>query len=228
VIIHDALALGQELGDPIVMNQYAAQLYALRMEQDRLGELLPVVEMMAESEPEIPWAASAALVLAWNGDHDGARERLRAVVADNLRAIPADGNWPVFISVLSWAAGVVDDAESAAVLYPHMKVYEHIRITVGVFCGALALGALGVAMLEMAMERYDEAEQHLLASLASDEAVESKTWSARTACVLAELYLRRNRPGDHERALACAARARVDATSAKAMATLRFVDELGI
>ena len=228
VIIHDALALGQELGDPIVMNQYAAQLYALRMEQDRLDELLPIVEMMAESEPEIPWAASAALVLAWNGDHERARERLRAVVVDDLRAIPADGNWPVFICVLSWAAGVIDDAESAAVLYPHMKVYEHVRITVGVFCGALALGALGLAMLEVAMERYDDAERHLLASMASDEAVESPVWSARTACVLAQLYLRRNQPGDHERAIACAERARADANVAGAVATLRFVDELGI
>ena len=59
-----------------------------------------------------------------------------------------------------------------------------------------------VGRLATVLERYDEAEQHFEEALASNERQGFHAWTAWTRLNYGEMLLRRNRPGDRERAIA--------------------------
>jgi hypothetical protein len=65
-------------------------------------------------------------------------------------------------------------------------------------CGSVACV---VGRLATILERYDEAEQQFQAALASNERQGFHTWVAWTRLNYAEMLVRRNRPGDRDRAL---------------------------
>ncbi len=90
-----ASRLGARTGYDLARQWSAMQLFSLRWRQDRLAELAPLVEQVAENSALMGWRLASALSVLEAGDQNPAREVLtRVVVAGELK-LPNDFTWLV-------------------------------------------------------------------------------------------------------------------------------------
>src|SRR4029453_1263896 len=109
--------LGTAVGQPDAPASMGAQLYNLRRNQGRLGELAGGVRANLEALPHAPvWGAALALVY-WETDQiAAAREQvdfLRATGFDH----PPNWTWAAYMVCLSEAVCELHDRSAAAILY---------------------------------------------------------------------------------------------------------------
>ena len=106
-----------EGASPDALNSYAGHLLALRREQGRLTELIPVIESAIEENPTLPaYRVALALALLESGDADQAGAILVEVAPDTFAVIPRDQTWPVGSSMLAEVIAAIGTAEHAAAL----------------------------------------------------------------------------------------------------------------
>src|SRR5207342_3536428 len=85
----EAFEFGQQRDD--VSGVHGLQMFFIRREQQRLGELEPVVRMLMQLNPShAMWRPGLVLLLADIDMADDARSLLAELVADDLAAIPRD------------------------------------------------------------------------------------------------------------------------------------------
>ncbi|MDP1818759.1 MAG: hypothetical protein Q8K58_02555 [Acidimicrobiales bacterium] len=209
-----ALEVGTALGDPIVQNQYGAQLLAVRIAQGRGVELEPVIEMIAAAEPGIPWRLTLPAVLADAGRAQEAADELDRLMDGGIRDLKQDGNYQVFLLLLSSAAHVLRHERTAGWARDRLRPYRGVRFTGGVFAVTAGTGSAALGLAEATLGRFDDAEALLLEALDSDRRVRSRYWEARTGSWLAGVYALRGAVGDAERAAETAALARLIAEPA--------------
>ena len=197
-LLSQAHELGLRGGQPDAETMFAAQLYFLRREQGRLGELMDVIGRVATHHPIRGWRAFVAAVYREAGRLDEARTRLHEYMAQDYAGLPFDHGWLLVSTVLAEVSAGLDHAESAAVLYGRLLPYR----------GQLAIrppGSTGsvdqhLGNLAVTLGRFEEAEGHFREATALDTKVGAAGWLARTQVGSARLLLRRGRPTDARRA----------------------------
>jgi hypothetical protein len=129
-----------------------------------------IAQLVARS-PRPSFRCSLAHIYAATGRRDEARRLIAGL------ALPPDANWPLAVSLLAETCALVDDAPTAATLYPQLEPYAHLvaaDATDG-FRGSLAryLGLLAVTL-----GRHDAAERHLRDAAAANERMGAPAWHA--------------------------------------------------
>jgi tetratricopeptide (TPR) repeat protein len=156
------------------------QLYALRREQERLGEVEDLIRRSVAELPTYPIIRCVqAHVLAELGAHDEARATLEALTRDRCAALPFDEEWLVSTCLLADAATVLGASEASTVLYELLAPYDdHVAISYPeVSVGAVAL-RLGV--LAATIGRRADARRHFEDALAMHARIGARRWQART------------------------------------------------
>jgi DNA-binding SARP family transcriptional activator/tetratricopeptide (TPR) repeat protein len=197
------------------------QLYALRREQGRLEEVVDRVERAVDDYPANPvWRFLRADVLAELDRGDEARAAFEALAADDFR-VDFEEEWLFSLSVLPDVCGYLEDMERAQVLYGLLRPYARRNAAMP---PELCRGSVsrGLGILAAVLARWDDATRHFEDALEMNADMGTRPWLAHTQYDFAGALLRREAPGDRERAreLATAARSvarelRMDALAAK-------------
>ena len=100
----EAAELGQRTGvpDSSVMGSMGALLYAIRFAQGRVGELVPILAGLVESQPGAPvWRVALAGALVESDQVDDARVHFDWLANDDCANVPHDVEYPVTICGLA-------------------------------------------------------------------------------------------------------------------------------
>lgn len=198
-------------GIPEAVTYRSTQRFAVRREQGRLAEIVPVFRAFVEALPDAAVARSMlAFALAETGDLDEAGALFDLSAAAGFGDIPDDASWPMGIAMAAEVAAIVGDRQAAAMLREMLLPFD----TFGQFgTGGIMSGpaARMLARLELVLDRPDDADRHFEQGLALSVEFETPLWIARCSLDWAESLADR---GDAE-----AARARLEQAEA-AMAPL--------
>ncbi len=101
------------------MGTYGAIMYNVRRAQGRSGELVPLLEELVESQPELPvWRVALAGACYFAGRADEVREQYDWLAADGCTNVKHDVEYPVTMCGLARLAPYVDaDDETCRLLY---------------------------------------------------------------------------------------------------------------
>jgi tetratricopeptide (TPR) repeat protein len=191
------------------------QFTFIRWEQRRLGELHDRLEQVATEAPHATFGLGwLCLANAELGRVDEARSVLHAAV-DRILELPRNGIWLQAIAPGAIAVSELEDADTAAVLYPLLLPYARLSIALPMPHPVVCYGSasLYLGLLASTLSRWDEAEAHFEAASHANERLGALAFLARTRCEHARMLLRRGRPQDRGRALDLLARAAATASA---------------
>ena len=181
---------------------HGIQMFSIRREQGRLGEIAPLVRLIASAEMEADslWRPALAVLLAEIGDVEAARRELKELVDAGLETIPRGGLGVGGLTYLADACALIEDDALAAPIYEQLLVFEGQNMVIGsaVMCYGAADRMLGA--LATVMQRWDDAERHLENALVLNRRLGSPTWIAHTLYERARLALRQGPPQDPDAA----------------------------
>lgn len=174
--------------------------YLLRREQGRLAEEEAAVRASVD---EFPWyplhrAALACLLIDLGRDAE-ARAVFEDLAQDEFRALYRDCQWLLGISLASEACARLGDAPMAATLYEQLAPFAG-RHAVGNPEGSVGAVDRYLGLLAATFGRLDLAERHLTEAVAFNERMGARPWSAHSQHDLAQVLMRRDAPGDRDRA----------------------------
>jgi tetratricopeptide (TPR) repeat protein len=181
---------------------FGVQLLALRREQGRWEELAESVESFADQSPAVPaWRCAKMWLYAELGRGDEARAELDRLAADGFTALPRDMFW--FGAMLGLAEGtrLLGDRERAASLREMLLPYRDRHLMPAAIC-AVCFGSVErlLGMLAGTAGDLDGAAEHFERALEANARLRSRPLVARTERDYAETLIRRDAPGDRERA----------------------------
>jgi hypothetical protein len=112
-----------------------AQLVTIRWYQDRLAELLPMLQELVHSPALSPVDNSAvaalAVAAALGGDRRTAVSCLAALRGTDLAMLPPSSSWLVTMNGVVEAAYLLEDADLAAQAYDLLRPYAHLPMVGG-------------------------------------------------------------------------------------------------
>ncbi|MGH2942932.1 MAG: ATP-binding protein, partial [Solirubrobacteraceae bacterium] len=200
-------AIGQWADRPLFSapaQLFGGQLFQLRREQGRLGELLDVVAAHVEQAPEVPaWRCALVHIHVQLGDRDRACEQLDLL--GDLSSLTHEALWMLSVTLVGTAASLLDDRSRSRRAYEMLAPYADIYIVnPSLLCEGSTSRPLG--MLATTLGRYGDAERHFERALEMNAGIRSRLWTAHTQCEYARMLRLRGGP-DQERARAMLARA---------------------
>ena len=174
--------------------------FLLRREQGRIAEEEATVRASVDDFPWYPLhrAALACLLL------DVGREaEARVVLADlaerDFKALYRDNEWLLGMSLASEACARLGDASAASTLYEQLAPFAG-RHAIGHAEGSVGAVDRYLGLLAATLGRLDDAERHLTAAIQFNERMGARPWTAHSQHDLAQVLLRRDAPGDRDRA----------------------------
>jgi DNA-binding SARP family transcriptional activator len=199
-LITETRSLGERAQSWNAAVTYGLQLYVLRREQGRPGEVEELVRRAAKDFATYPiWRCVFVNMLAELGATDEARAELDALAANRFSRLPFDEEWEVSLCFLAETAARVGAEDHAASLYELLQPYaERIAISYP----EISLGPVSrfLGLLASTTVRYDDAARHFEDALAMSERIGARPWLAHAQDDYAHMLLQRGEPGDVEQA----------------------------
>ncbi len=221
---NDALEAGQERED--VSGIHGVQMFLIRREQARLGELAPVVRMLLQMNPaEAMWRPGLVLLLTEVDMHDEARALLHELEADNFANVPRDTLFLGSLCFCAESAFLLGELEIAQSIEPELRPWADSGASVGHMTGYIGAVNRYLALIAWVLGNVEEADALLVEALAFDRRLEAVPWIART---LADRAVLRETVGDHDSATRDAREARELAERHNLAAVLARLGEIGV
>ena len=197
-----ALAVAQdaELGEAV--HNYGVQIFNLRREQGRLGELEPIVRNFVDERGEgIPgWQAALAYLYAEMGDEAEARSLFDLLAEPGFSALPRDITWLLSMGLLADTCVFLDDSRRAPLIYDALLPYGHLNAVVGTGLACTGSVSRQLGRLAASVGEWDAAERHFEDAVAMNVKVGTPLWTAYAKRDYADMLLMRGRPHDRDRA----------------------------
>jgi tetratricopeptide (TPR) repeat protein len=205
-LIPQALAFARAAG--LLADLYGTiQVWALRREQGRLEEVeLPLAELVRRFPTYDVLRCIRAHVAAVLGRKRAAHEELHALASDDFAGLPRNDDWLFSLCLLADVSREMDDVTHANSIYELLLPYAE-RNAVNPPAACIGSVSRSLAVAAALMERWSEAEEHFEEALRSNERMGAHPWVVRTSTDWADALLRRDGPGDRERALELRAQA---------------------
>ena len=198
---HRSQEWGRLLGGRDASGTYAIQMFGIRREQGRLGELAPVVRMLEGDARSSAWAPGLAVLYSELGMTDDARRELQRILADGLGAL-RPSLWLASLAYLTDVCAATADAEAAEALYPELAAYSGGNVMVGHLVACYGAADRYLGMSATALGDWDRAEAHFQSALALNTGLGARTWLAHTSYEYARMLLTRGRGDDRAHARA--------------------------
>jgi len=196
-LLPGSLELGRHAATDDAETVYRIQLFALRREQGRLGEVEAILRRSVQEFPARPLFRCLLVQLcAEEGRPQEASELLEGIAADRFATVPLDTEWLYSLGALTEACGAIAATGPAGSLYallaPYAKfnVYNYPEVSVG-------SAARLVGVLAGVLQRPDEAARYFEAALEANRRMSARPWLAHTHDQYARMLLAH---GDDERA----------------------------
>ncbi len=186
--------------------------FLLRREQGRIAEEEATVRASIDDFPWYPFHRAALACLLLDLGREAEAGVLLADLAEHdFKALYRDNEWLLGMSLASEASARLGDASAASTLYAQLEPFAG-RHAVGHAEGSVGAVDRYLGLLAATLGRLDDAERHLTAAIQFNERMGARPWTAHSQHDLALVLVRRDIPGDRERArqLDTAARATAD------------------
>ena len=175
---------------------HTLQMFVLRRDQGRLREIEVLVRQVAGENPTYPILHCArTLMVAELGNVAEARESMAGLVGH----LTFDEEWLLGMGFLAETAHLLQDTESAGVIYEAMRAYPD-RVAIGLPEVSTGSVSRPLALLATTLSRWEDAERHFDKALEVNERIGARSWLAHTRHDYAEMLTKRDGPGDAERA----------------------------
>jgi hypothetical protein len=183
-----ALSAGAR-AEPVTAPQYyAIQLFTIRAEQLRLGELRTAAREAVAGSPAVPaWRAVNARLLSDIGELEEARGEFTALAVSDFAVLPRDGNWICAICQLAHVCAALGDGGSAEILYRLLEPYAERNVIVGLATACFGSAHRELGMLAVTLERRERAAAHFERAVAINAALGAPAWLAHCQLDLALL-----------------------------------------
>jgi DNA-binding CsgD family transcriptional regulator len=183
---------------------FAVQMFTLRREQGRLGELAPVLEQFQRSVADsATWQPGYIVLCCELGRQERAQSAFERLAANGFDLGQASesvrsGSLVYLAEACAW----LGDAARAASLYARLRPHAGSGVVFGAHVASFGSVDRVLGMLTATMQRWDEAEAHFETALAFDAKTGGRPWLAHSRHEYAAMLLERKRPGDVQRAAA--------------------------
>jgi DNA-binding CsgD family transcriptional regulator len=185
---------------------YGIQMFGLRREQGRLGELAPVIRILAAGDGrDGPWRPGLASLLVELGMEREARRELARVAAEGLDPFRVS-LWLGSLSYLADAAAALGDEAIAALVYPELAPHAGTNVMIGHLVACYGSADRHLGMLAATLGEWERAEAHFASAMELNRRMGARTWLAHTAYQYGRLLLDRG-PGRRAEAEALLAEA---------------------
>ena len=207
-LIERAAAVGERVAPWGSVAVRKLQLFLLRRQQSRLEGFEREVRDYAREFPSpLVHGTVLAYTYASSDRTEEAQALLNALTSRDLSNWHVDEEWLASICLLAEACAILKDTARAASLYELLLPYGSLNaIAVPEFALDSAHRPLGV--LAGLLGRFGDAEQHFEQALRMNEKMGARPSAAHTQHEHGRLLLKRNAPGDRERAHDLLSRAR--------------------
>lgn len=189
---------------------YGLQMFAIRREQGRLKEVLPLMRFLSERHgEEAVWRPGLTVLYAELGMLEESSRELDALSPDAFASIPRDSVWPACLTFLAEACIACEDEKHAAVLLRELDTYagRNLMVAMTICFGPADRLRGGLARL---VGLANEAESHFRAALALADRSASPVWRAHVQHDWASLAAAR---GDFVKAASMAGEAHATAVA---------------
>jgi DNA-binding NarL/FixJ family response regulator len=173
-----AHALGYASDTVFDAGVYGLQMFAIRREQGRLAEVLPLMRSLsARADDEPIWRPGLTVLYAELGMIDDARRELEALAPGGFAIVPRDSVWPGCLTFLVEACIACGEVAYAEFLLKELDHYagHNLMVAMTICFGPTDRLRGGLAHL---LGRLDEADEHFRAAMALADRSESPVWRA--------------------------------------------------
>lgn len=176
---------------------FAAQLFALRLEQGRLAEVRDAVAAYADQDERPAWKIGYSTLLAELGELEEAADVLRPYADSDFELVPRDELFFLALAVAANTVVHVGERRTAAILYDMLAPHAS-RVVVAVQ-GAVCWGSLQrfLAPLSALLGDHERASMHFEAAMSVHERLGARPFLARDRLAFATLL--QSVGGDHVR-----------------------------
>ncbi|HNB51040.1 MAG TPA: response regulator transcription factor, partial [Anaerolineales bacterium] len=195
-----AHTLGQRVQPGAADVYYAAQMFVLRREQRRLGEMEKPLQNVLEQYPAMPVLQAMLTLVYWQTERIAETQaELTRLCANRAEALPWDQLWLGAVAILAEVATLLADRASAITLYELLLPYAQRNIVVGVpICLGAAATYLGC--LATTLKDWSVAVQHFEEALIINARLGTPPFLARTQYYYSAMLLARKQGADREKA----------------------------
>ncbi|MEE9285802.1 MAG: tetratricopeptide repeat protein, partial [Dehalococcoidia bacterium] len=199
-LAQEGLAIGQRTEPQTAMAAFTVQMFALRKEQGRLGEMEAAQKALAPQYPKMPFVRTMlALIYTQLGREAEARDEFERLATSDFADLPRDFLWMACVTNLAETCAFLHDAGRAATLYRLLLPYAaHNVLVAPAACNGSASRYLG--LLAATMSRWDEAVQHFEEALEMNTRLGARPYLAHTQHDYARMLIDRHGPGDRDKA----------------------------
>ena len=197
-LITEAFRIGERAQSWNVQTPYRLQIFAVRIQQDRLDGYEDVLRRSLEDYPGYRiFDCSLARAYAHLGLRDEAAEIFEQLAANDFGRLSRDEDWLVNLCLLSEVGAYLDDRRRARTLHGLLGEFAHLN---AVAAGEICMGSIAryVGRLATQLEHYDNAAEHFETALEMNVRMGARPWLADTQTDYADLLLRL---GDKSRAV---------------------------
>jgi len=206
-----AFEIGSASGQPDAGMVLAVQLGHIRRHYGRGDEIIDRLRAVVEAAPHIPAWSAAFAYSCCETDRVAEARAVFAAMRERGLELSVTVEWVASMYFLGEVCAYLQDAEAAAVLYPQLLPVADQVGTVVILVQCYASLHFPAALLASCLRRWEEAERHFEAALATNERLEARPWVVRTRRGWAAMLLDRDAPGDRERAAELIAAGRAEA-----------------
>lgn len=199
--VHQAHDVGQRAQGTDAEVSFRLQLFVLRREQGRLGELENAIRKSVDEYAWYPmFRALLVVLLLETGREEAARLEFENLAADDFSSFYRDAEWLFGLSLAAEATAMLRDGDRAAFLHERLLLYaDHNVVSPPEVSVGSASRFLG--LLAMTMGSWNVAEEHFERAMQMNEAMGARPGAAHVRHDLARMLLTRAAPGDRDRAV---------------------------
>lgn len=196
---NEAVVLGQKTHGQSMEGVHGMQMFTIRREQGRLGQIALVIRKMLDENPEdATWKPGFAIVASDLGHADAAK-RMLDEMAETDFAFALDAKYSTTLAYLAEICAQSADPDLTQRIYDLLNPYQDMTITAGVTTVCLGAAARYLGALCTAVGEWDRAEQHFETALELNRRMRAPPWIAWTQHDLAWMLHRRGKPADNSR-----------------------------
>jgi DNA-binding CsgD family transcriptional regulator len=187
-----ARALGESGHIAFDAGVYGLQMFAIRREQGRLAEVLPLLQgLSARQDDQSVWRPGLTALYAELGMLDESRRELESLAPGGFASVPRDAVWPACLTFLAEACIACRSVEHAPTLLRELDVYagRNLMVAMTICFGPADRLRGGLAHL---IGMNDQAESHFRSALALADRSASPVWRAHVQHDWAVLALDRH------------------------------------
>ncbi len=220
-LAQEALLLGRGMPGLDAPGIYGMQMFSLRCEQGRLGEVAPLVQRFVTTQPGAnTWRPGLAMIYAELGDLDRAKAEFDALAQADFAAIPRDGVWVAGLTFMTVVCNALADTRRAEILYRMLLAYDGRNLLARPTIACYGAAASYLGMLAATLRRWPDAERHFESALALNARQNAAPATAHTRHRYAQMLVARAGNDDQRRAgeLLALAAAQADSLGMAALA----------